>query len=135
MADFLSEYHVWKRKSKEISADVVGVSYDGMPKAPVKKDPNGQLDAHANAKNEVWKRETIVSRLREVGDQYAMFADILDWRYLHEFSTRKTLRILMDHYDWDMSDKTLSRKQEEALDEALKIAPAAWLDHWVPIEK
>ena len=135
MADFLREYHLWKRKSKQISADVGGVSYDGMPKAPVKKDPAGQLDAHANAKNECWKRQVIVDNLRDVGDQYTMLADILSWRYLHEFSQRKCMRLVAEHYGWDMSDKTFRLKQEAALDQALGIIPWRWLDEWQPLDK
>lgn len=133
LAKFLREYHQWKKRAKQINPSSTGISYDGMPKAPVPKEPNGQLDAHARAVNECWKRETIIGNLRDVGDQYAMLSDILDWRYLHEFSARKTQRLILEHYHWDISDKTLRRKQEEALDEGLGIVPNQWLDDWEPL--
>lgn len=52
LADFLREYHQWKKEAKRLNPSLTGVSYDGMPKAPVPQDPNGQLDSHANAQNE-----------------------------------------------------------------------------------
>lgn len=135
LATFLREYHQWKKRAKQINPSSTGISYDGMPKAPVPKEPNRQLDAHARAVNECWKRKKVINNLRDVGDQYAMLADILDWRYLHEYSTRKTQRLILEKYYWDMSDKTLRNKQKEALDEGLEIIPLLWLEEWQPLKK
>lgn len=134
LADFLSEYHDWKLEAKKIAPGVGSPAIDGMPKGSA-HDPNVALDAHANAKNECWKREAVIKNLREVGDDYAMLADIIDWRYLHGFSLHKVQHRVYEKWNWDISDKTLRRKQIDGLKLALQIIPSTWLANWVPIKK
>lgn len=134
LADFLSEYHDWKLEAHKIEPSMGSPKMDGMPKGSA-HDPNIALDRHAGASNECWKREVIVKNLRDVGDEYIMLADILSWRYLHKFSQHKTLRLLTEKYNWDMSEKTLRTKQELALTQALTIIPVSWLDKWTPRQK
>lgn len=115
---YLKQYHDWKTKARQLKPRLGSPKIDGMPKGS-RLDPDAAMVNYVNAQYEWKHREWILNEIREWGDEYEVYADILSMRFVHHHWSAVQTEMKLH-----LSDRTFNRMQRKALWEAAKLIPS-----------
>ncbi len=114
---YLKQYHDWKTKARQLKPRLGSPEIDGMPKGS-RSDPDAAMVNYVNAQYEWKHRDWILNEIREWGDEYDIYADILSMRFVHHHWSVTQVRMKLG-----LSERTFYDYQYNALCEAAKYIP------------
>lgn len=118
--NYLSQYRDWKLKARQSKPQIGSPSLSGLPHGTL-YDPDHDLVEYVNAERE-WKvRENIIEWLKSIGDEYEVYAVILDCRFVHhDWTVAKTIQRVQEKTGVYLPDRTFNDWQKRALWTAAK---------------
>lgn len=120
---FLKEFHVWKVESARFHSWLTASEYETTNEYS-EKNKNISLPAAARARFECDLRIKTIQQLRSLGEKSAMYADLLEFRYIKEWSVVKVCDQLASKYQLGyMAERTYSNYLIKALWEFSIICP------------
>lgn len=113
--NYLKQYHDWKLKAAQSKPTIGSPSLSGLPKGTL-LDPDHDLVEYVNAERE-WKvRENAINWLQSIGDEYEIYAMILDCRFVHhDWTVAKTIQHVHDKTGVYLPERTFNDWQKRAL--------------------
>lgn len=70
---------------------------------------------YTNATNECQQRLDVLKAMADTGKNGALYADIIEKRYLRNWNTTKTLLYIEEHYELYISERSFRRYERDGL--------------------
>ena len=83
--------------------------------------PDQAIVEYTNATNECKQRLDLLELLKENNDKGELYADIINKRYLKNWTAAKTILYINDNYQLFLSERTFQRYERKALQGALDL--------------
>lgn len=117
---WFKDYQVWKAKAARKKPRLHGIHIDGLPKGK-RISPDDAIIEYTNATNECQQRLDVLKVMADTGENGPLYADIIEKRYLRNWTTTKTLLYIGDHYDLYVGERSFRRYEREGLQLALDL--------------
>lgn len=117
---WFKDYQVWKAKAARKKPRLHGIHIDGLPKGK-RISPDDAMIEYTNATNECQQRLDVLKAMADTGKDGALYADIIEKRYLRNWTATKTLFYIGEHYDLYIGERSFCRYEREGLQLALDL--------------
>ena len=136
MKHWLQDYRNYATGS-ELALGPKALQLDGLPHRTGYQDTDRVWYKYHSNSEQAQQRLRVIVAIKSIGDQYELFGDLLFYHCCLELNIDQTLSRLTHYHDqledeygtrWIAIRNKFSSWQRQALDQAIEVTPAEWLD-------